>query len=111
MTKNLKTPERALAIFAHPDDMDFSSAGTIAKWAAKGSHIAYLVCTDGGKGSDDPRMIAEKLAAIRKKEQRDAAKILGVREVIFLNHRDGELMADLKLKEEIVKVIRRKKPA
>ncbi|MEK7082240.1 MAG: PIG-L family deacetylase, partial [Patescibacteria group bacterium] len=93
MTKNIKTPKSALAIFAHPDDMDFSSSGTIAKWAAKGAEITYLVCTDGSKGSDDPRMTARRLAAIRKREQRDAAKILGVRDVIFLGHRDGELTA------------------
>ncbi len=110
MTKNLKTPKNVLAVFAHPDDIDFSSAGTIAKWAQKGSNISYLVCTDGSKGSDDPRMTARKLAALRKKEQLAAAKILGVRDIIFLNHRDGELVPDLRLKEQIVKVIRRKKP-
>ena len=110
MTKNIKTPKSALAIFAHPDDMDFSASGTIAKWVAKGAKITYLVCTDGSKGSDDPRMTARRLAAIRKREQRDAAKILGVRDVIFLGHRDGELTADLKLKEEIVRVIRQKRP-
>ncbi|MEK7541562.1 MAG: PIG-L deacetylase family protein [Patescibacteria group bacterium] len=110
MTKNIKTPKNALAIFAHPDDMDFSSSGTIAKWVAKGTEVTYLVCTDGSKGSDDPTMTPRRLAAIRRKEQRDAAKILGVRDVIFLGRRDGELAADLKLKEEIVRVIRMKKP-
>ncbi len=110
MTKNLKTPKIVLAVFAHPDDMDFSSSGTIAKWAQKGATITYLVCTNGNKGSDDPKMTSRKLALIRQKEQLEAAKILGVKDVIFLKHRDGELVANLKLKEEISKVIRKKKP-
>lgn len=110
MTKNLKTPKTVLAVFAHPDDMDFSSSGTIAKWASGGADITYLVCTDGGKGSEDPTITPKKLSAIRKKEQLEAAKILGVKDVIFLNNRDGELIVDLKLKEQISKVIRKKKP-
>lgn len=110
MTKNIKTPKKVLCVFAHPDDMDFSSAGTTAKWAQKGAEITYLVCTDGSKGSDDPIMTAKKLVALRKKEQRDAAKILGVKEVLFLSHKDGELFADIKLKESIAKVIRQVRP-
>lgn len=110
MTKNIKTPKTALAVFAHPDDMDFGASGAIAKWAARGAHISYLVCTDGSKGSDDPAMMPRRLIALRKKEQIAAAKILGVRDVLFLVHPDGELVADLMLKEEIVRVIRMKKP-
>jgi LmbE family N-acetylglucosaminyl deacetylase len=110
MTKNLKTPAIVLAVFAHPDDMDFSSSGTIAKWAEKGADITYLVCTDGSKGSEDPNITPRKLAGIRKNEQLEAAKILGVKDVIFLGHCDGELIVDLKLKEDIAKVIRQKKP-
>ena len=110
MTKNLTTPKNVLAVFAHPDDMDFSSSGTIAKWAKKGATITYLVCTDGSKGSDDPKMTPKKLSTIRKKEQLKAAKILGVKDVIFLRHVDGELVVNKKLKEDISKVIRQKKP-
>ena len=110
MTKNLKAPKTVLAVFAHPDDMDFSSSGTIAKWAAKGSDITYLVCTDGSKGSEDPKITPRKLALIRKREQIEAAKILGVKDVIFLGRRDGELVVDIKLKEAIARVIRQKKP-
>ncbi|MEX2008355.1 MAG: PIG-L deacetylase family protein [Candidatus Spechtbacterales bacterium] len=110
MTKNLKTPKSVLAVFAHPDDMDFSSSGTMVKWAAKGADITYLVCTDGSKGSDDPKMTPAKLARLRTKEQQEAAKILGVREVLFLGHKDGELVGDYKLKEDITKVIRHKQP-
>ena len=89
MTKNLKTPKTVLAVFAHPDDMDFSSSGTIAKWAKKGARITYLVCTDGSKGSNDPNMTPRKLSLIRKKEQLKAAKVLGVKDVICLKHHDG----------------------
>ena len=109
-TKNLKTPTSVLAVFAHPDDMDFSSSGTIAKWADQGADITYLVCTDGGKGSDDPRMSSRRLAGIRRKEQIAAARTLGVKDVLFLAHPDGQLVADMRLKEEIVRVIRMKKP-
>lgn len=110
MSKNIPTPATVLAVFAHPDDMDFSSSGTMAKWAQDGAHITYLVCTDGSKGSEDPAMTPAKLARIRKKEQEDAASILGVKKVIILKHPDGELVVDYKLKEEITKVIRQTKP-
>ena len=110
MTKNLKTPQTILAVFAHPDDMDFSSSGTIAKWTKKGALVTYLVCTDGSKGSDDPNITPRKLAATRKKEQLRAAEILGVKEVMFLQYPDGELIVNAKLKEDISRVIRQKKP-
>ena len=110
MTKNITTPEKVLTIFAHPDDVDFSSAGTLAKWSLQGSEITCLVCTDGSKGSDDPKMTSLKLATIRMKEQRDAGRVLGVKDVIFLSHKDGELFVDLKLKEDISKVIRLVRP-
>lgn len=110
LTKNITPPRSVLAVGAHPDDMDFGAAGTLAKWAAAGTVITYLICTDGSKGSDDPMMSPRRLAAIRRKEQQSAAKILGAREVIFLKHPDGELVPDRALKEEIVRVIRMKKP-
>lgn len=110
MSKDIPTPKTVLAVFAHPDDMDFSSSGTMAKWASKGAKITYVVCTDGSKGSEDPAMTPARLARIRKNEQEEAARILGVANVIFLKHRDGELIADYQLKKEITKVIRQTKP-
>jgi len=110
MTKNITTPQRVLAVFAHPDDMDFSSAGTMAKWAKGGADITYLVCTDGSKGSEDPKMTPVKLARIRKAEQETAAAVAGVKNVIILKHPDGELVVDHTLKEEITKAIRQVKP-
>ncbi len=99
-----------LAVGAHPDDMDFGASGTVAKWVEEGATAYYLICTDGSRGSTDPKMTHKKLADIRKKEQIEAGKILGLKKVFFLNHTDTQLVSDLKLKEEIVKIIRKVKP-
>lgn len=99
-----------LAVGAHPDDMDFGASGTIAKWAEEGAKIYLIICTDGSRGSDDPKMTHKKLAAIRKREQMDAAKVLGIKEVFFLNHVDTQLVCDLQLREEIVRIIRTVRP-
>lgn len=99
-----------LAVGAHPDDIDFGAAGTIAKWAEEGAAVYYLVCTDGSRGSADPAMTHRKLAAIRKKEQVAAATILGVKEVFFLDFVDTQLVSDLALKERIVWYIRKYRP-
>ncbi|MBI4096332.1 MAG: PIG-L family deacetylase [Candidatus Levybacteria bacterium] len=99
-----------LAVGAHPDDMDFGVSGSIAKWAKEGATAYYLICTDGSRGSDDPQMTHKRLAEIRRKEQEDAAKILGIKKVFFLNHTDTQLACDLVLKEEIVRIIRTLRP-
>lgn len=99
-----------LAVGAHPDDMDFGVSGSIAKWVSEGATAYYLICTDGSRGSEDPKMTHSRLAAIRKEEQEKAAKILGVKKVFFLDHTDTQLVCDLKLKEEIVRIIRTIKP-
>src|SRR3989304_9104279 len=99
-----------LGVAAHPDDLEFSASGTFARWAREGAKCYYLICTDGSKGSDDPKMTGAKLILLRKAEQKQAAKILGVKEVFFLDHKDTELVADLTLKKEIVRFIRKLKP-
>lgn len=99
-----------LAVGAHPDDTDFGAAGTIVKWVEEGATAYYVVATDGSRGSDDPKMTHKKLAAIRKSEQLEAAKVLGVKKVFFLNHTDTQLTSSLKLKEELVRIIRTVKP-
>jgi LmbE family N-acetylglucosaminyl deacetylase len=99
-----------LGVGAHPDDMEFGAAGTFAKFAENGADCYYLICTDGSKGSTDPKMTSERLADIRMKEQKASAKMLGIRNVFFLKNKDGELVADLKLKKEIVRHIRKLKP-
>ncbi len=95
-----------LAVGAHPDDMEFGASGTVSKWIEEGATGYYLICTDGSRGSSDPTMTHERLAKIRRQEQIDACKVLGIKKVFFLNHTDTQLVADLALKEEIVRVIR-----
>lgn len=99
-----------LGVAAHPDDLDFGASGTFAKWAKEGNDCYYLICTNGSKGSDDPQMSEEKLIALRKDEQGEAAKFLGLKGVFFLDHQDTELIADLTLKKEITRFIRKLKP-
>jgi len=99
-----------LAVGAHPDDMDFTASGTIARWIEEGATAYYIIGTDGSRGSSDPEMTHEHLAAIRKKEQLEAAKILGVKDVFFLDFIDTQLVSDLILKERIVWYIRKLKP-
>ncbi|MBI4089550.1 MAG: PIG-L family deacetylase [Candidatus Levybacteria bacterium] len=99
-----------LAVGAHPDDMEFGASGTVAKWTKEGATAYYVICTDGSRGSEDPKMTHEKLVKIRREEQEVAARVLGVKKVFFLNHTDTQLVADLVLKEEIAKIIRTVKP-
>lgn len=99
-----------LVVAAHPDDAEFGCGGTVAKYIAEGAAAYYLICTNGARGSREQKIKGENLAVIRKKEQLEAAKKIGVKEVFFLDHDDGELEADLHLKEEIVKYIRILKP-
>ncbi|MFH0937225.1 MAG: PIG-L deacetylase family protein [Candidatus Daviesbacteria bacterium] len=99
-----------LVVAAHPDDPEFGCGGTVAKYIIEGATAYYLICTNGVRGSRSKDIKSDKLAKTRKKEQLTAAKVIGVKEVMFLDHGDGELEADLHLKEEIVKVIRKLKP-
>lgn len=105
-----KVKDIILAVGAHPDDIDFSSSGTIAKWVGEGTIVYYLILTDGSKGSDNPKMTQAKLTRIRRQEQLTAAQILGVKKVFFGNHKDCELVADLSLKKEITAKIRQLRP-
>lgn len=111
MLKKKKNNNKTILVsFAHSDDAEFGCGGTIARWAKEGAKIYYLICTNGNKGSQDPRMTPKRLTQIRRKEQLAAAKILGVKKVFFLNHNDCELEPTMELKEEIVKVVRLTKP-
>jgi LmbE family N-acetylglucosaminyl deacetylase len=95
---------------AHPDDAEFGCAGTVAKWAAEGQEIIYVLGTSGDKGSDDLEMTSEMLMETREAEQRAACDILGVREVVFLRMRDAELVPDLEMRKTLTRVIRQYKP-
>ncbi|MCA9932795.1 MAG: PIG-L family deacetylase [Ardenticatenaceae bacterium] len=110
MTANGYIPERALMIYAHPDDIEFSVAGTAAKWAAHGCEVTYIVITDGNAGSHEDGMTREKIAAIRRKEQQTAAHIAGASQCIFLGYDDGILQPTLELRKNLVRQIRRYKP-
>lgn len=101
---------RVLGIAAHPDDLEFGASGSFAKWAKEGAECYYLICTNGCKGTDDPKMTESKLIKIRRAEQIKASKVLGLKGVFFLDHNDTELVSDLKLKKEIVRYIRKLKP-
>jgi LmbE family N-acetylglucosaminyl deacetylase len=99
-----------MAIGAHPDDNDFGCSATMALAAKQGAKVIYVVATTGQRGSRSHHISAEKLSATRVKEQNAAAKILGVKQVRFLDYRDGELEPTLKLKEEIVMLLRQYRP-
>jgi LmbE family N-acetylglucosaminyl deacetylase len=103
-------PERAMFIFAHPDDIEFSVAGTAAKWAKHGSEVTYVVLTDGNVGSHDPEMTRKQIGQIRRQEQAAAAKVAGAAHCIFLGYDDGSLEPTLTLRKQLVKLIRQHKP-
>lgn len=111
MHADLPVPARALAVGAHPDDIEFGCGGTLAKWAAAGCEIHHLVCTDGSKGSWDPAEDVAELVAVRQREQRAASRALGGKgDVVFLGWPDGELEAGIRQRWEICAWIRRIRP-
>jgi LmbE family N-acetylglucosaminyl deacetylase len=99
-----------MTIVAHPDDIEFSCAGTTARWAKAGARIAYLLCTSGDVGIAEPSMTRARATEIREAESRAAAEIAGVRDVIFLREPDGMLEATIALRKRIVREIRRFRP-
>jgi LmbE family N-acetylglucosaminyl deacetylase len=103
-------PTTVLLIGAHPDDAEFSSAGTVAKWVAAGLHVVYVVVTSGDKGTADKSMTNARLSSTREQEQVAAAREAGVEEVVFLHFPDGLVQPDLKLRGEITRLIRRYRP-
>lgn len=104
------TPKRALFIYAHPDDVDFSAAGTAAKWARDGGEVTYVIMTDGNAGSHDPDMTKERLGRIRRAEQQAAADVGGVKTCIFMGCQDGLLTPTLPLRKRLVRIVREIRP-
>jgi LmbE family N-acetylglucosaminyl deacetylase len=102
--------DRALVVISHPDDAEFGAAATIAQLTAAGARIDYVVTTDGAKGTEDPDMTPEELATTRMAEQRAAADILGVGEIVHLGYPDGYLTPSLDLRRDITRQIRRFRP-
>lgn len=110
MTDNHYIPESAMAIVAHPDDIEFTCAGTMARWAKAGARIAYLLCTSGDVGIAKAGMTRARATEIREAEARAAAEIAGVSDITFLREPDGLLEATLELRKKIVRQIRRFRP-
>ena len=102
--------ERILVVTAHPDDVDFGAAGSIAAWASEGAEVTYCIVTDGDAGGFDPTVPRSEIPRIRRAEQVAAAAVLGVRDVHFLGYRDGELTVTHELRRDISRVIRQVRP-
>lgn len=109
-TDKLPTPERVLVIAAHPDDIEFGAAGTIARWIGEGAEVHYVVVTRGDKGSDDPAADPGEIGRLREREQQAAAVEIGVASVEVLDEPDGQVEATLRLRERFTRAIRRHRP-
>lgn len=103
-------PKRVMAIVAHPDDIEFSCSGTIARWVKQGAEACYVLCTSGDVGIADPGMTKTQAAEIREAEQRAAAAVVGVTNVVFLREPDGMLEATMELRKRLVREIRKFRP-
>jgi LmbE family N-acetylglucosaminyl deacetylase len=99
-----------MAIYAHPDDPEFFSGGTLIKWGLEGKELIYVLVTSGDKGTDDPQMTGPRLMEIREAEQRAAAAHAGAKTLIFLRYADGELEPSLGLRRALTRLIRQHKP-
>lgn len=102
--------QRVMVIVAHPDDAEFTVAGTMARWAGEGKEVVLVICTDGSRGSNDPDITPEALVAIRSLETSEAARVLGVKEVVNLGYEDGTLQPTLALRRDLTRTIRRYRP-
>ena len=101
---------RILVVTAHPDDVDFGAAGSVARWVDEGHEVSYCIVTDGDAGGFDPDVPRSEIPAIRRAEQCAAAKVVGVDDVHFLGHPDGRLAPSLELRRDISRVIRQVRP-
>ena len=103
-------PGRAMVVVAHPDDAEFLCAGTVARLVEDGWHVTQVLATSGDKGTKDPNLTPEQLAGIREWEQHQAARVLGVADVVFLRHPDGFVWHAPDLRGELVRLFRERKP-
>jgi len=101
---------QVMVVTPHPDDAEFGAAGTVARWVREGKSIVYVVCSSGDKGTSDRNMNPEELARIREQEQLAAAKVLGVKDVVFLHYTDQALEDTPEFRKDIVRQIRRYQP-
>ncbi|MGH9121460.1 MAG: PIG-L deacetylase family protein [Acidimicrobiales bacterium] len=98
--------ERVLVVAAHPDDIDFAAAGSVARWISEGVNVTYCLVTDGAAGGSDASISRSEMATIRRGEQTDAAKQVGVTDLYWLGFPDGEVEPTLDLRRELTRVIR-----
>ena len=110
MQNNSIVPRSVLVVVAHPDDMEFTCAGTVAKWADAGSSVHLVLATSGDKGTKDRSVSPHSVAEVREREQRAAADTLGIADVTFLRHRDGELEVSMAFRNQISTLIRKFEP-
>ena len=101
---------RGMVVVAHADDAEFGCSGTVAKLCAEGWEMVYVMCTDGSKGSSDREMTGEELSRIRREEQINAGKVLGLKDVVFLDYEDSLLQPTLEMRRDIAREIRRYQP-
>ncbi|MEI8131733.1 MAG: PIG-L deacetylase family protein [Leptolinea sp.] len=109
-TEGWESKKRVLVILAHPDDPEFFCGATLARWSREGNEIQYCLITNGNKGSNDPTIKPKILAELREKEQEKAAAIIGVKAIHQLGYDDGTLIPDLKVRKDVIRVIRMVKP-
>ncbi|MGO8860219.1 MAG: PIG-L deacetylase family protein [Acidimicrobiales bacterium] len=105
-----EVPQVALAVYAHPDDADVACGGTLARWAKAGTSVHLVVCTDGGKGTSDPKAKSERLVAIRAAELEESSALIGLASVANLGYPDGELVDSEAFREVLVEWVRRLRP-
>jgi LmbE family N-acetylglucosaminyl deacetylase len=103
--------KKILVVAAHPDDAEFTSGGSLARWISEGWNVSLIICTDGGKGSQSSENDSANLAKTRQAEQEASARVLGLREVIWLGHPDGQLARlATRLEEQLTQLIRKYRP-
>jgi len=106
----MRAPFRALVVTAHPDDMEFGSAGTLARWADAGADITLCIATDGSTGTQDRDLVGTKLSELRKQESRAAADVVGINDLVWLDYRDGYVEYTLQLRKDIARTFRKYRP-
>ncbi len=110
MSDAFYAPQRAMVIVAHPDDIEFGCAGTVARWVQAGAEVCYVLCTSGDVGIAKPELTRAQVTEIREAEQLAAADVVGVKEVVFLREPDGTLVNTIDLRRRLVREIRRFRP-
>jgi len=110
LNEAFKNARKVLCVQPHPDDNDLAAGGLVAKLSEQGCKVTYVTMTDGEMGTLNPKMRPEELATIRRTEQKEAAKILGVKNLIWLNYRDSELKSTIEARNKLISVIRKFRP-